>query len=301
VPWAALLVLLETGVPVRPGEATTLRASPTPRVMVPAGTFRMGATAEDLQLARRMCADELRGGGALMLELSPRCGSRFDGEGPQAEVFVPAFVMDRTEVTTGAYTACIRAGGCRPTAELRLDGDDPRLPVERVTWWEAAAYCRYRGGRLPSEAEWEKAARGFGRRIWPWGTEWQKGRANHGRAERLSPSGPGADEDSTDENDGFAGRSPVASFPGGASPYGFLDMAGNVWEWTAGYFSREPPQSASRFDPRGPLGGEERTVRGGSYRSPASDLRLTRRMGVPPGERLAGVGFRCAYDGATER
>jgi sulfatase modifying factor 1 len=285
------------GVRVTANQPATLRARPAARVTVPAGSFRMGATADDLQLARRLCADELRGGGALMLELSPRCGSRFDGEGPQAEVFVPPFVMDRTEVTTGEYAACVRASGCRPTPELRLEADDPRLPVERVTWWEAAAYCRFRGGRLPSEAEWEKAARGFGRRTWPWGADWQEGRSNHGRAERLAPSAAGAgDEDSIDESDGFAGRAPVGAFTAGASPYGILDLAGNVWEWTAGYFSREPPQSASHFDPRGPLSGDERAVRGGSYRSPPSDLRLTRRMGVPPGERMAGLGFRCAYD-----
>src|SRR5204863_6035787 len=99
-----------------------------------------------------------------------------------------------------------------------------------------------------------------------------------------------------DDGDGFAGRAPVGSFPGGASPYGLLDLAGNVWEWTASYFSREPPHSSSHFDPRGPLAGDERSVRGGSYRSPPSDLRLTRRMGVPAGERMAGLGFRCAYD-----
>jgi sulfatase modifying factor 1 len=297
VAFVPLLLMQGAAVRVRPGEAVTLRASPTPRVTIPAGSFRMGATADDLLLARRLCADELRGGGALMLELSPRCGSRFDGEGPQAEVFVPSFTIDRTEVTTGAYAACVQAGGCRTTAELRLEGDEPRLPVERVTWWEAAAYCRFQRGRLPSEAEWEKAARGFGRRIWPWGLEWQEGRSNHGRAERLSPGG--ADEDSIDESDGFAGLAPVGSFASGASPYGVLDLAGNVWEWTAGYFSREPPHSASHFDPRGALTGDERTVRGGSYRSPPSDLRLTRRMGVPPGERLPGLGFRCAYELTT--
>jgi formylglycine-generating enzyme required for sulfatase activity len=239
----------------------------------------------------------MRGGGALMLELSPRCGARFDAESPQVVVYVPAFAIDRTEVTVGAYAACVQARGCRATTELHLDEDDARLPVERVTWWEAAAFCRFRGGRLPSEAEWEKAARGAGRRAWPWGPEWQEGRANHGRADRLGPgASPSVDEDSGDDSDGYAGRAPVGSLPAGASPYGVLDLAGNVWEWTAGYFSREPPQSAARFDPRGPLAGDERTVRGGSYRSPPSDLRLTRRAGIAPGERLAGIGFRCAYD-----
>jgi sulfatase modifying factor 1 len=283
-----------------------LRVAPAPRVTVEAGSFAMGATADDLQLARRLCAEEMRAGGSLMLELSPRCGARFDNESPQVTVFVPAFAMDRTEVTSGEYLACVRGGGCRGSAELRLEREEPRLPVERVTWWEAAAFCRARGGRLPSEAEWEKAARAFGRRTWPWGADWQEGRANHGRAERLGPTGsPGGtasagEDDNVDDADGFAGRAPVGSFAAGKSPLGIVDLAGNVWEWTSGYFGRDPPQSTTHHDPRGPLGGDERTVRGGSYRSPPSDLRVTRRVGLAPGERLAGVGFRCVYDVAEK-
>lgn len=299
---ATLLLLEAMAVPVTvpTGKTTTLVVVRTPQVTVPGGVFQMGATADDLQAARRMCGDELRGGGALLLELSPRCGSRFDSEGPQAEVFVPAFSIDRTEVTARAYAGCVRQGACRAAPEVRLD-DEPAardLPVERVTWQEANAFCRWRGGRLPSEAEWEKAARGVGRRTWPWGEEWQARRANHGRSLRLGGSGPqsGADDDNLDGTDGFASRAPVGSFVAGASAYGALDMAGNVWEWTSGHYSRDPPHGVTRMDPRGPLSADERTIRGGSYRSPPSDLRLTRRVGLSPGERLAGVGFRCAYD-----
>jgi formylglycine-generating enzyme required for sulfatase activity len=213
------------------------------------------------------------------------------------EVFLPAFAIDRTEVTVAAYRSCVRQKACRPAPEVSRDEDKPALPVERVTWSEAAAFCRWRGGRLPSEAEWEKAARGFGRRLWPWGVEWQEGRANHGRSARLGPAPTaGGDEETLDDSDGFAGRAPVGSFAAGASPNGVLDLAGNVWEWTSGFFSREPPQTAARLSPRGPLVGDERTIRGGSYRSPTSDLRLTRRVGLSPEERVPGVGFRCAYD-----
>jgi sulfatase modifying factor 1 len=307
---APALLPLSVAVAVPTGKTTELTVTRTAQVVIPAGVFQMGATADDLQAARRMCGDELRGGGALLLELSPRCGSRFDSEGPQAEVFVPAFSIDRTEVTVRAYAACVRQGGCRAAPDVRLDeepaGDgDARaasggrdLPVERVTWQEANAYCRWRGGRLPSEAEWEKAARGPGRRSWPWGSEWQPRRANHGRSLRLG-SGPGqgtGEDENLDPGDGFAARAPVGSFAAGASPYGLVDMAGNVWEWTSGHYSRDPPHGVTRTDPRGPLSGDERTIRGGGYRSPPSDLRLTRRVGLPPGERLAGVGFRCAYD-----
>ncbi len=291
-----LALLLAAAVTVPTGKATTLVARPSPVVVIPAGAFQMGATAEDLQSARRLCGEELRGGGALLLELSPRCGSRFDAETPQAEVFLPAFAIDRTEVTVNAYAACVKQRGCRAAPEVRLEADDADLPVERVTWLEATAFCRTRGGRLPSEAEWEKAARAIGRRTWPWGSDWQEGRANHGRAQRMAPGGTAGDDDTLDGSDGFAARAPVGRLGRGASAYGVLDLAGNVWEWTAGYFSREPPQVATRFDPRGPLGGEERAIRGGGYRSPPSDLRLTRRVGLAPTERMAGIGFRCAYD-----
>jgi len=295
-----LLVLLfaAQGVTVPTGKTTTLTTVPQARIAVPAGGFRMGATADDVRLARLMCEAELRASGALLLEASPRCGSRFDAETPQADVYVPAFALDRTEVTVAAYAACVRQGACRPALELRLAADQANTPIERVTWYEAAAYCRAQGGRLPSEAEWEKAARGLSRRTWPWGHDWQDRRANHGRSQRMAPgSAPGSEDDTLEPGDGFAGAAPVGAYTTGASPYGALDMAGNVWEWTAGYFSREAPQTVTRFDPRGPLYGDERTVRGGSYRRPPSDLRLTRRLGLAPGERMPGVGFRCAYDG----
>jgi formylglycine-generating enzyme required for sulfatase activity len=222
-----------------------------------------------------------------------------DDERPPRTRTVPAFAIDRTEVTVGAFVECVRAGACRAPLDVPLSGD-PRLPLERASWPDAAAYCRWRNGRLPTEAEWEKAARGIGRRLWPWGSQWLDGRANHGRAERMGPSSGGVarsgGEETLDETDGFRGLAPAGSFAGGESPYGVRDMAGNVWEWTSGYFGREPPQAGARFDPRGPAHGSERTIRGGGYRSPPSDLRVTRRAGLLPSERAPGVGFRCAYD-----
>jgi formylglycine-generating enzyme required for sulfatase activity len=294
-----LLAAAGDAVTVPADKPTTLVVVPSARVIIPAGRFWMGASADEVKQARAMCNDELRTGGALALELAPRCGTRFDGESPAAEVFVPAFAIDRTEVTVGAYAACVAEGACRAAPEVSLAAGR-ELPVEKITWLEATAYCRWRGGRLPTEAEWEKAARGPGRRVWPWGSTWLERRANHGRAERLGPQGgpPTTADDTLDAADGFAGRAPAGSFPGGASAFGVLDLGGNVWEWTAGYFGREPPQSSARFAPLGPPFGSERTIRGGSYRSPPSDLRVTRRLGLPPSERLAGVGFRCAYERA---
>ena len=292
--FGALLVSPEVVVPT--GRSVTLVAVAPAVIPIPAGRFVMGASADEVKHARALCADELRGGGALVLELSPRCGARFETESPLARVYLPPFSIDRTEVSELDYAACIRARACRPTAEVGPH-EESRLPIEKVAFAEALAFCRWRGGRLPTEAEWEKAARGPSDRMWPWGNDWLDRRANHGRAERLGPSSGQPSHDTVDSADGFAGRAPVGSFPAGASSFGVLDLGGNVWEWTSTWFSREPPQAAARFDPRGPAFGSERTIRGGGYRSPPSDLRVTRRLGLHPDERLAGVGFRCVYEG----
>ena len=278
------------------GRSVTVVAVPPAIVAIPAGRFAMGASADEVKHARALCADELRGGAALVLELSPRCGARFETESPLTRVFLPAFAIDRTEVSELDYAACVRAGVCRPTAEVGPH-EESRLPIEKVAFAEATAFCRWRGGRLPSEAEWEKAARGPSDRMWPWGNDWLDRRANHGRAERVAASSSEPSHDTVDSADGFAGRAPVGSFPAGASSFGVLDLGGNVWKWTSTWFSREPPQAAARYNPRGPAFGSERTIRGGGYRSPPSDLRVTRRLGLHPDERLAGVGFRCAYEG----
>jgi formylglycine-generating enzyme len=288
---------------VQPGRApATLIVRASDRVIIPAGRFQMGARAEDLEQARMMCAEELRSGGALRLELSPRCQGRFEGESPAAPVYLRRFAIDRLEVTVAQHGACVRAGSCRSIPGVTAM-EASTLPIERASFDDAQDYCRWRGGRLPTEAEWEKAARGSGGRSWPWGADWRDRRANHGRAELLGPGGgrPGetdgeAADETVDDQDGHAGPAPVGSFPAGASPYGVLDLAGNVWEWTSGYFTREPAQGRGRFQPLGAVAGSERTVRGGSYRSPPSDLRVTRRLGLHPAERLPGVGFRCAYD-----
>jgi formylglycine-generating enzyme required for sulfatase activity len=156
------------------------------------------------------------------------------------------------------------------------------MPVAGVTAEEAEAYCAFRGGRLPTEAEWEKAARGTGRRRFPWGRTYHARLANHGRPPvRADPS------------DGFRFAAPVGSFPDGASPYGVLDLAGNVMEWTA---SRP---STPDFDALGYAGADpamHRIVRGGSWGHPAVDLRVTHRGVLRAVASHPDLGLRCAYD-----
>lgn len=286
---------------IRPddGPRVELVLRPPDRVAIPAGRFRMGATRAQVSQSEALCARDLRAAGALDVQVTPACRLRADLEGPAAEVFVPAFSIDRVEVSVASYRACVEAGACKapPDWVARLSQGRDDHPVEAVTFWEAVRFCRARGGRLPTEAEWERAARGLGERLFPWGRHYREGLSNHGLPVSLRgqlDEGPGAG--ARDDRDGFADSAPGGSFPAGASPYGVADLAGNVWEWTSGVFSHRPPQATETLAPDGVLFGAERTVRGGGYLSPRSALRVTGRWGLPPGSRLRAVGFRCVYD-----
>jgi formylglycine-generating enzyme required for sulfatase activity len=299
--WRIALALggLASAIALPSGRTTVVVARGSDRVVIPAGPFRMGSSPAELKAAYALCTDEYHMAGAAIVEGSLRCTARFDAEAPQRIVVLPAFAIDRTEVTVAAYRICARQGACdgTPLVEARrvLRGD--LFPIEAVTWDEAATFCRWRGGRLPTEAEWEKAARGPLGATWPWGERWEDSRANHGRRQRLSDDAADA---GLDASDGHEGASPAGAFPGGASPYGVLDMAGNVWEWTDSLFAREPapPFVPGGLAPGGTLSGGERVLRGGSYGTPPSDLRAARRLALAPTERHPTVGFRCAYDAA---
>jgi formylglycine-generating enzyme required for sulfatase activity len=218
-------------------------------VLVPAGEFRMGADDPE--------AD--------------------DDERPAGPVRVGAFRIDRVEVTNARYGRCVAAGACTVPPGAALD-DPARAehPVAVVAWRQAVAYCRWAGKRLPTEAEWEKAARGVDGRRYPWGDRWDPGRANAGYT---------------------AGTAAVGRFPAGASPYGVLDMTGNVWEWTSSLYRPYPYDAADgREDPdaRG-----ARVNRGGSWYYGARHTRTTYRATADHGYRRIGdLGFRCAAPAA---
>lgn len=209
----------------------------------------------------------------------------FPNEQPQRLVFVSAFWIDRTEVTNAQYEQCVSAGVCTQPSSSRYG--DPKYadyPVVTVTWLQATDYCGWAGGRLPTEAEWEKAARGpasspGAKRVWPWGNNTPNDtRANF--------------------NKSIGNTVAVGSYPLGASPYGVLDMAGNAWEWAADYYAEDFYQTASanglNSDPTGPEKGIFRVTRGGGYISDARYIRLAIRLETASNRVSGNIGFRCA-------
>jgi len=221
-------------------------------IVIPAGTYQMGAPS----------------------------GTEF----PQHGVTLSEFRIDRYEVTNARFQLCVEVGCCDPP---RYDGsytgrepyygnpDFSFFPVVFVGWEQARQYCEGAGKRLPTEAEWEFAARGDDGRLYPWGSTSPDG--------SLANFGRGRDGDTVQ----------VGSYPGGASPFGVDDMAGNVWEWVADWHDAGYYTSSPSSDPKGPESGVTRVVRGGSFGSDPTALYSFYRGTYLPTESYGNVGFRC--------
>jgi formylglycine-generating enzyme required for sulfatase activity len=230
------------------------------QVFVPGGEFLMGSEGSD-----------------------PSAG---EDEQPQRTVFLDDFWIDRTEVTNGMYARCLQDGACQPPGDVASNMraayfDDPSYedyPVIFVSWEDASAYCAWAGRRLPSEAEWEKAARGLNGQIYPWGD--------------ISPTSQLANFANYVGDTSIAGH-----YPAGTSPFGALDMAGNVSEWVADWYSQDYYDVAPLDNPLGPDSGEFRVLRGGSWFTSARALRGAFRLGNYPELRSESIGFRCALSG----
>ncbi len=222
------------------------------------------------------------------------------------EIVLSAFEIDRHEVTVAQYKRCVAAGGCdgRKVDGVELPGqvafrksgrcnaghaDRASHPQNCVTWQQATQYCSWAQKRLPTEAEWEKAARGTDGRELPWQQRTQGGDAT------LDCSRAVFRDTKKGEGCGAKGSAAVGSrSPAGDSPYGVRDLVGNVAEWVADYYDATARDLATTQDPKGPQTGKRRTVRGGSFANSKGELSAVSRIGLPSGYRLEDVGFRCA-------
>jgi serine/threonine protein kinase len=201
-----------------------------------------------------------------------------DEEKPEHEVYLDAFWIDKFEVSNAQYKLCVEANACtKPNPSNRYEHSYyTDHPVVNVDWYQASAYCEWAGGRLPSEAEWEKAARGTGGNVYPWGSESPNCRlANYGNC--------------------VSDTTVVGTFPDGASYYGVMDMAGNVVEWVNDWWVFSYDLSITH-NPIGPDSGIYRVLRGGSWDNNDESIRTASRFRNYPGRRISdSSGFRCVF------
>jgi formylglycine-generating enzyme required for sulfatase activity len=274
-------------------------------VYVPAGDFEMGNDGIQWVWSGSLVWDDLD------LQV-------FTDEGPKHDVYLDAYWIDQTEVTVGMFRKFVEDTGYETTAERDgwgapwtdgpMEKEWPHVPgtdwqhphgpessavddhpVVQVSWYDAEAYCEWAGGYLPMEAQWEKAARGTDDRLWPWGDTYEGNRGNF-----CDVSCPVKRWNHNSYDDSYPLISPVGIFPGGASPYGALDMAGNIWEWVADWYDEDYYTDSPYENPTGPSSGTERTQRGGSWIDNESWVRTTVRHETPPRTRADDLGFRCA-------
>jgi formylglycine-generating enzyme required for sulfatase activity len=200
-------------------------------------------------------------------------------ESPRRQVYLDRFYLDRYEITLARYGKFLQTTGdsIEPNLEKFVD-----FPVTAVSWHDADAYCRWAGRRLPTEAEWERAARGGDERPYPWGST----------APTTLHARFGVSSNQPVYPDGIA---QVGRHPAGSAPLGIQDLAGNAAEWVADWYAESFPRAPSS-NPRGPERGTAKVIRGGGWMDPAQRITTTKRMYLGPEQRMADVGFRCARD-----
>jgi formylglycine-generating enzyme required for sulfatase activity len=257
-----LLLLAGCGGPAVTPTLGTSRQGPGSEIVmvdVPAGVFLMGSDpAVDLHA--------------------------FHNELPRHKVYLDAYRIARYEVTNVLYARCVRAGACQEPGDLTYYANlnYAAHPVVYVSWSDAQAFCEWIGGRLPTEAEWEYAARGPQGSAYPWGDAFDCARGNFYGADACDP---------------YAGTAPVGSFESGASWRGLHDLAGNVWEWVADWYGAYP--SAAQENPRGPERGAYKVLRGGLWPDLWESTRSANRFTYSPDFRDPYIGFRCVLPSGT--
>jgi len=197
-------------------------------------------------------------------------------ERPQHVVRVAGFLMDKTEVTWGQYKRFLAASS-QPPPKLPVWGMPEAFPASSIVWEQARAFCAWVGGRLPTEAEWERAARGGDARQYPWGNTFDPWRCN------TRDGGPHA-------------PTPAAAYPDCVGPYGVLDLAGSVSEWCADWYDEKYYAGSPAENPTGPATGAKRATRGGNWMNSSFAVRSASRLGIEPTWAGPMQGFRCVQD-----
>ncbi len=241
--WLAVMASLFASPPAQAAPKRIAGADGAPMVLVPAGEFIMGSNLGD------------------------------SDEKPRRRVYLDAFYIDKYELTNERF----QAAGMRPDKDSGSKFNGAKQPVVDVTWRQARDYCAKVGKRLPTEAEWEKAARGTDGRKYPWGASWDPDKAIWRK------------------NSGLKTHSVDRSYNTHKSPYGAVDMAGNVWEWVQDRYGKDYYRNAPAKNPKGPSSGSARVLRGGSwYNKIADSFRAAIRTWTKPENRHISTGFRCA-------
>lgn len=296
------------------GGIVVLRAQGAKMIKIPSGDFVMGSPESEMATATKICENDAHVPDWCKLEF--RRDSILFGEGTdlddftsrefeQHKVTLSAYWIDRTEVTVEDYKRCVQIGPCSmpPFSQGAARFDKPDLPVTYVSWNDATQYCKWRGGRLPTEAEWERAARGLTGRRFPWGNQWNRSLANHGQIRATVPPRELMAHlrrqrilvEEYDDGDGFAEVAPVGSFVSGRTADGLDDMAGNVAEWVSDWYESRYNKEAVT-NPKGPTSGQVKVIRGGSYLQQGSSLRNAARAVALPGTKDSWIGFRCVSE-----